>query len=416
MHPFTLLFLTAVLAALGLQLWLLHRQIRAVGRQREHLPTRFAPHIGVDDHRRAADYARDRARFARVEATTDTLLLLAWTLGGGIALVDAMWRGFELGPIATGTGVIASVLLASALVGLPLRAWRLFVIEERYGFNRMTARQFASDCLRGGLLSLSLALPLLALVLALMHVTGSGWWFWVWALWMAFNAALLWAWPRFLAPLFNRFEPLPDDALRARLERLVARCGFRSDGIQVVDGSRRSSHANAYFTGIGRSRRIVFYDTLLQQLAPHELEAVLAHELGHFRHGHVRRMMLLSAGTSLVGLALLAGLMQQPWFYHALGVPVASVHTALLLFLLGTPVVALFLRPLVSRLSRRHEFEADTFAARHCPPEHLISALTTLYRENAGTLTPDPLYAAFHDSHPPAGERIDHLQAQTKNP
>lgn len=416
MHPFTLLFLLALAAVLVTRLWLAGRQIRAVRAQREHVPDAFSHDIPPDQHRLAADYAVERTRFGRVDAVIDALLLLIWTLGGGIASVDAAWRGLGLGPIGTGIGVILTVVAISAVIDLPLRAWRIFVIEGRFGFNRMTPGLFLADLLRMAALALLAGIPLLALVLWLMQTTGALWWLWVWGVWLLFNLAIIWAWPRFIAPLFNVFRPLADAGLRTRIDDLVQRCGFRSGGVFVVDGSRRSRHANAYFAGFGRNRRIVFHDTLLEQLSPDEIEAVLAHELGHFRHGHIRRMITVSAVVSLAGLAGLAWLMQQPWFYFALGVPIPSDYAALLLFLLITPLATHFLKPLFAGLSRHHEFEADAFAARQCSAEHLIAALVTLYRENAGTLTPDALHSAFHDSHPPAMQRIAHLQRCAQPP
>lgn len=416
MHSFTLVFLLALTAVLITRLWLARRQIRAVTAQRDHVPDAFRHDIPPDQHRQAADYAVERARFGRVDAVTDALLLLFWTLGGGIAMVDAGWRGLELGPIATGIGVILTVVLISAVIDLPLRAWRIFVIEERFGFNRMTPSLFLADLARMAVLALLAGVPLLALVLWLMQAAGGFWWLWVWGVWLAFNLTIIWAWPRFIAPLFNAFRPLADAELRARIDDLVQRCGFHNGGVYVIDGSRRSRHANAYFAGFGRNRRIVFYDTLLAQLSHDEIEAVLAHELGHFRHGHIRRMITVSAAVSLAGLAGLAWLMQQSWFYFALGVPIPSDYAALLLFLLITPLITHFLKPLFARLSRHHEFEADAFAARQCPAEHLVAALVTLYRENAGTLTPDTLHSAFYDSHPPAMQRIAHLRHCTAHP
>lgn len=411
MHPFTAAILVLIAATLAIRYWLLQRQIRTVLAHRDHVPEPFADAVTLDRHRLAADYTVDRARFSRVDAAVDAGLLLVWTLGGGIALTDAAWRTLELGAVATGMAVIVTVIIISALVDLPLRAWRVFVIEERFGFNRMSPGLFVADHLRGAALLAMLGLPLLATVLWLMHAGGSYWWLWVWALWLGFNLFMVWAWPRLFAPWFNHFTPLDDPELRARIERLIARCGFRSDGVYVVDSSRRTRHGNAYFTGLGANRRIVFFDNLLELLTPAETEAVLAHELGHYRLGHIRRRMLISALTSFLGLALLAWLVQQSWFHVALGVPVPSAHSGLLLFMLLAPLASFLLKPLAAHLSRRHEFEADAFAARLCPARDLVSALLTLFRENAGTLTPDPLYSTFHDSHPPALTRIRHLEA-----
>jgi len=402
MHPFTLAFLVALSAIFGIRIWLLQRQYRAVGDNGDTAADARRPD--------AVAYARDQLRFRQVDTGVETLLLLGWTIFGGIAALDTLWRNLDLPSVATGTGVIASVIAVSALVDLPLRIWRVFRIEQRHGFNRTGPALFLADQARTAALALLLGLPLVALVLWLMTAGGGLWWLWVWLVWLALNAVMLWLGPRLIAPLFNRYRPLRDPALRERLETLVRRCGFRTDGIYVVDGSRRSRHANAYFTGVGRSRRIVLYDTLLEQLGTSQLDAVLAHELGHFRHGHIRRMAAISALASLAGLLLLAWLLDQPWFYAGLGVDRPSLHTGLLLFLLTVPLVTFVLKPVAAGLSRRHEFEADAFAARHCPPENLISALTVLYRENAAGLPSDPLYSLFHDSHPPARPRIARLE------
>lgn len=410
MHWFTLLFLIALTTATALQLWLARRQLRHVRRHRERVPEAFTGIVATGEHRRAADYTIDRTRLGTIETVLDTAIVLGWTLGGGLHALDTLWRATGLGPVATGTGFLLSVILAGALLTLPLRAWRTFGIEERYGFNRTGPTLFIADQLRAGTLLLVLGGPLIAVILWFMHSAGTLWWFWAWLTWLAFNLLMVWAWPAFIAPLFNRFEPLDDDELKQRIERLLERCGFRSGGVWVMDGSRRSAHGNAFFSGLGRRRRIVFFDTLLHQLDADQVEAVLAHELGHFRLRHIPRRLATMALLSLAGLALLAWLMEQGWFFSALGVREPSMHAALALFLLVAPVFAFFLQPLFAALSRRDEFQADAFAASHAPPEHLISALQRLYRENAVTVTPDPLHSAFHDSHPPAPVRLAYLQ------
>ena len=410
MHPFTLVFLAALAAAVGLRLWLARRQVASVRRHREHVPEAFAGVIAPAVHRKAADYAVARTRLSAVDTLVEAGLLHAWTLGGGPRAVDAFWAGLGLGPVATGVGVLVTIVLVGGLVDLPLRAWRTFVIEQRYGFNRTTPALFAADQLKSAALLLALGAPLAAIILWLMREAGAAWWLYAWAIWLGFNLVMVWAWPAFIAPLFNRFSPLEDEGLRARIDALLARCGFATDGVFVIDGSRRSGHGNAYFSGLGRSKRIVFFDTLLEQLAPAEVEAVLAHELGHFKRRHIARNVALMAAASLAGLALLAWLMERTWFYTALGAGEPSIHAALALFMLVLPVFTFFLQPLFARLSRRHEFEADAFAADQCPADDLVSALVNLYRENASTLTPDPLWSAFYDSHPPAAERIAHLR------
>lgn len=410
MHPFTLLFLAALAASLALRLWLNQRQIAWVQARRDHVPEAFRDRISPEVHRKAADYTVARARLGRVETAIEAAVLLAWTLGGGLAAVDGAWRALDLGPVATGIGVLVSVVLISGLVDLPFRIWRVFGVEERFGFNRRTPALFAADEAKSAGLLLALGAPLAAVILWLMSAAGQLWWLYAWAVWLGFNLLMIWAWPAFIAPLFNRFTQLQDEGLRGRIDALLERCGFNSSGVFVIDGSRRSGHGNAYFSGFGRNKRIVFFDTLLEQLRPREIEAVLAHELGHFRRRHITKHIAVMAVASLGGLALLAWLMQQAWFYTALGVPQPSAHAALALFMLALPVFTFFLQPLLARLSRRHEFEADAFAAAQCPADDLISALVNLYRENATTLTPDPIWSAVYDSHPAATERIAHLE------
>lgn len=410
MHPFTLIFLFALAASLALRLWLARRQIDSVSRHRDEVPGAFAQVISPEAHRKAADYTVARTRLAMIDLVVEALLLLAWTLGGGLAWVDAAWRSLEWPPVLTGIGVLLTIVAVGALIDLPFRLWRTFRVEQEFGFNRTTPALFAADQLKGALLLLALGAPLAGVILWLMHAAGTLWWLYAWGVWLGFNLLMVWAWPAFIAPLFNRFTPLEDESLRQRIDALLERCGFSSNGVFVIDGSRRSSHGNAYFSGFGRNKRIVFFDTLLDQLRPEEIEAVLAHELGHFKRRHIAKNVAVMALASLAGLALLAWLMQQNWFYAALGVSEPSIHAALALFMLVLPVFTFFLQPLFARLSRRHEFEADAFAASHCPADRLISALVNLYRENASTLTPDPLWSAFHDSHPPAAERIAHLR------
>lgn len=409
-----LAFIAAVAASVGTELWLAHRQIRAVQAHRNRVPAAFAGSFSLEEHRRAADYTVARVRLQRIETLIDALLTLALTLGGGIAVIDALWRGTGWPQPWLGLAVIATVALTLAVLNLPLSLWRTFRLEARFGFNRTTPLLFLADLGKSLLLAMLLAGPLVLLVLFVMQHAGRWWWAWFWSVWLAVSLLLTWAWPAFIAPLFNRFSPLTDDALRARLEALLARCGFSSSGVFVVDGSRRSSHGNAYFTGLGRHKRIVFFDTLLQQLQGAEIEAVLAHELGHFRLGHIRQRLIVSGAVALVGLAAFSWLTARPEFYHALGVPLASAHAALLLLILVGPVLLFFVSPLSALWSRRHEFGADRFAAMHASGSELATALTKLYRDNANTLTPDAWYVAFHYSHPPALERIRRLdQAAT---
>jgi STE24 endopeptidase len=408
----TPLFVVAVLGGLALELWLAQRQAATVARHRAAVPTPFAASIGAAEHAKAADYTIAKARLARLGLGIDAALILALTIGGGLAAIDALWSRSHLGEPWLGLAVIATAVLVMRLVTLPLSLWRTFVLEARFGFNRTTPALYLADLAKGLALALLLGAPLLLAMLELMQRAGRWWWLWAWALWLAVMLLMAWAWPAFIAPLFNRFSPLADQTLKARIEALLERCGFASKGVFVVDSSRRSTHGNAYFTGIGRHKRIVFFDTLLHSLAHGEVEAVLAHELGHFRLRHVRARLLVAVAAAFAGLAVLGWLTRQPGFYHALGVPTPSTHAALLLFVLVVPAFTLFLTPLTSLWSRRHEFAADTFASRYASSQELASALVKLHRDNASTLTPDPLYVAFYYSHPPPLVRIARLQQQ----
>lgn len=410
MHPFTVLFITLLAAGLALREWLLSRQIRAVRAGREHVPAPFADTITPEQHERAADYTIARARLAMAQAAVSAAILLGLTLGGGIDAIDAAVAAFGFGDILHGVAVIAATALALLLAGLPFDLWSTFRIEARFGFNRTTPALFVVDFVKGLALSAALLLPVLALLLWSMPRLGARWWLWAWGGWALFSLLLSWAWPRLIAPLFNRFHELEHGELRTAVETLARRCGFEPRGIRVMDGSRRSTHGNAYFTGLGRAKRIVFFDTLLQSLAPPEVQAVLAHELGHFRLRHVAWRIVWSLAASLGGFAVLAWLAGQSWFQPALGVPGGGLHTLILLFALIAPVFLLPVGPLGAWLSRRHEYQADDYAARHADAAALADALVKLYRDNAATLTPDPLYAAFHASHPAALARIARLR------
>jgi STE24 endopeptidase len=412
MHWLTVLFLLALLTGAAVDLWLSQRQASAVARHRGEVPGPFADSVSADEHRKAADYTIAKLSFGRMGTLVDTAVTLALTLGGGIAALDALWRHSALAQPWLGVAVIATVALIIQLVNLPFSLWRTFRLEARFGFNRTTGTLFLADLGKGLALAVLLGGPLLVATLLLMERAGRWWWAWAWGLWLAVMLLMAWAWPAFIAPLFNRFSPLKDQALKARIEALLARCGFTSKGVFVVDNSRRSSHGNAYFTGIGRHKRIVFFDTLLERLGHPEVEAVLAHELGHFSLKHVRKRLLLSMVTTLVGLAALGWLARQADFYSALGVPRPSAHAALLLFVLVVPAFTFFVTPLAALWSRRHEFEADAFATRYASGAELAAALVKLHRDNASTLTPDPVYAAFYYSHPPPLSRILRLRAQ----
>jgi STE24 endopeptidase len=412
MNGLTYAFLLALLAGLLLQGWLLARQRRHVARHRDAVPEAFAKNIPLEAHRKAADYTLAKTGLARFALFYNAALLLAWTLGGGLALADALWAASGLPPVWEGVALMVSVFLIMSLLDLPLSLWTTFGLESRFGFNRTTPGRYMLDVLLQGLLLAALGVPLAWAMLGIMRGAGDLWWLAAWMLWMAFTLLVTWAYPTLIAPLFNRFRPLGDEGLRQRIEALLERCGFRSGGIFVMDGSRRSSHGNAYFTGLGTQKRIVFFDTLLESLEPDEVEAVLAHELGHFKYRHVLKRLLTAAAISLASFALLGWLSVQPWFYTGLGVERQTDALALLLFLMVSPVFLQFFAPVAARLSRRHEFQADDFAARQTRPDWLVSALVKLYRENASTLTPDPVYSAFHDSHPPAPVRVANLSSR----
>ncbi|MBV9346124.1 MAG: M48 family metallopeptidase [Gammaproteobacteria bacterium] len=404
------LFVAALVLGTFLELWLSQRQVHAVVGARDAVPEPFRDAVSLAEHRKAADYTVAKARLARLSTLLDAALTLLFTLGGGIALIDAAWRGTALREPWLGLAVIASVLLVTQALSLPLAIWRTFRLEARFGFNRTTPSLFLTDLLKSVGLAVLLGGPVVLALLLLMQRAGRSWWLWGWGLWLAVMLFMIWAWPAFIAPLFNRFSPLQDQALRERIEDLLRRCGFAAKGVFVVDNSRRSSHGNAYFTGMGRHKRIVFFDTLLERLAAPEVEAVLAHELGHFRLKHVRQRLLLSLAASFLGLALLGWLAARPEFYRALGVPVPSTHAALLLFALVVPVFTFFITPLSALWSRRHEFQADAFATRYASAAELAQALVKLHRDNASTLTPDPWYVAFYYSHPPPLLRIGRLR------
>jgi STE24 endopeptidase len=409
MHSLTLLFIVALVSSTGVELWLLARQARAARTHRDRVPSPFAAAITPAEHARAADYTVAQARLASVERAAAALLALALSLGGGIAALDAAAARLGLDALPRQLAVIAGFALLTALCSLPFDAWRTFRVEARFGFNRTTPALFAADLLKGLAVGAALLLPLAALVLWLMRRAGDAWWLWAFAAWAAFSLLVGWAWPRVIAPLFNRFSELGPGSLRDGVESLARRCGFEPRGVYVMDGSRRTTHGNAYFTGFGRNKRIVFFDTLLSALAPAEVEAVLAHELGHYRLRHVALRLATSLCAGFAGFALIAWLGRGAWFQAALGVPHGGPHTLLLLCAVVAPAFLFWLRPLSAHLSRRHEYAADRFAARHADAAALADALVKLYRDNAATLTPDRLYTAFHASHPPALARIARL-------
>ena len=415
---FAAIFVIAVAVTLALRLWLAARQIAYVRAHRIATPPPFASRIDDAAHRKAADYTIAKQRFGMLEAVVDTAVLLALTGGGVLGWLVVWTQGLALPIIVRDVLLLVAVAVIAGVVSLPFSWWRTFRIEERFGFNRTTLATWIADLAKGLAVGAALGVPLAFVVLWLMRGAGAYWWIFVWIAWMAFQLLVLVLYPTVIAPLFNRFSPLPAGAARERVERLLARCGFTASGLFVMDGSKRSGHGNAYFTGFGRAKRVVFFDTLLARLAPEEIEAVLAHELGHFRLRHVVKRVVWSAVCSLALLALLAWLARTPWFYGGLGIPgdqvavaLARPGVALALFMLALPVFTFVLAPLTAAYSRRHEFEADAFAAAHASGAALVAALIKLYADNAATLTPDPLHSAFYDSHPPAAIRVARLAA-----
>ena len=406
----TVAFLLAAATHLVVQFWLSLRQTRHVAAHRSEVPPAFADSVTSAEHTKAADYTVARQRFGRLELVFDSIVLLVLTLGGGIAALGRSATAIAgANQVLAGTVHVLLALLAMSLVSLPFSIWRTFVLEARFGFNRTTPAVFVADLLKSVALGGLLGGGVVALVLWTMQASGARWWLIAWAVWMAFSLLLLWAWPRWIAGFFNKFTPLTDAALRERIDALLARCDFHARDVYVMDGSKRSAHGNAYFTGLGREKRIVFYDTLLQSLSPVQVEAVLAHELAHFKLKHIPQRLIVSAAASLGGFALLGWLSAQGWFYTALGVDQPGDSSALLLFILVLPAFTWMLTPLGAAWSRRHEFQADAFAARVSDGPELGRALVRLYRENASTLTPDPLHSAFYDSHPPPVVRIARL-------
>lgn len=414
-HTFTLIFIVLLIGTSLIRLWLGSRQIAHVQAKRGQVPEAFAKKISLDAHQKAADYSTAKTSLALKEIGVNALLLLAFTLGGGLQWLDTTWANLlpDQG-ILRGACVIASALLISAVVDIPFEYYLTFTIDEKFGFNKMSRQIFWQDLVKHTLVAVALGAPILFAALWLMHSAGQYWWLYLWLVWSIFNLLVLAIYPTFIAPLFNKFTPMTDDTLKMRIEALLQKCGFKSQGLFVMDGSTRSGHGNAYFTGFGNSKRVVFFDTLLERLDTDEIEAVLAHELGHFKHNHVIKRIILMFVISFLSLALLGWLAEQAWFYQGLGVAEKSSHMALLLFMLVSPLFLFILRPLLASYSRKNEFEADDYAARHASAQHLVHALVKLYRDNASTLTPDPIHSRFYDSHPPASVRIAKLAPYLK--
>ena len=421
----TIAFAAAICAGLLLKFWLTSRQIRHVAQNRSSVPDAFAARISLAAHQKAADYTITKARLSLLEMALGAAVLMGWTLLGGLDALNQALLGALGGGMVQQLALLGAFVVISAAVDLPVTLYQTFVIEQRFGFNKMTLALWLADLAKSTLVGTLIGLPIAALILWLMGAAGPSWWLWAWGLWMAFNLLLMVIYPTFIAPLFNKFQPLEDESIKTRVTALMQRCGFAAKGLFVMDGSRRSAHANAYFTGFGAAKRVVFYDTLLRQLSPGEVEAVLAHELGHFKHRHILKRVATLFALSLAGFALLGWLSTQVWFYTGLGVrPYISLDLAapsvpndalaLLLFLLAVPVFTLFIAPVFAGLSRRHEFEADAYAVAQTNGADLSTALLKLYEDNASTLTPDPVYVKFYYSHPPATERLARMPSSAQ--
>lgn len=415
---FTLLFSAVLVLGLVTKFYLASRQIRHVARHRDRVPAAFAASISLQSHQKAADYTVAKTRFGMLETAFAAVLLLGWTLLGGIDALNQALTHSDLaayGSLVPQLALLAAFGVISGLLDLPFTLYSTFKIEERFGFNKMTFRLWLADLVKSALVGIVIGLPIIALILWLMGSAGRLWWLWAWGTWMGFNLLVLILFPTVIAPLFNKFKPLEDEALKARVTALMQRCGFMAKGLFVMDGSKRSAHANAYFTGFGAAKRVVFYDTLLKQLSPGEVDAVLAHELGHFKHKHIIQRIMAMFAMSLIGFALLGWLSAQTWFYTGLGVrPNLGADNdalALLLFLLVVPLFSFFVSPLFAQFSRKHEFEADAYAVAQTDEKDLRSALLKLYQDNASTLTPDPVFVKFYYSHPPASERLGRMTA-----
>ena len=408
---FTFIFIATLALTTLAKLWLARRHLAYIAAHRDSVPEAFEGQISLASHQKGADYTSAKTRFSMLSVLFDAALLLAFTVAGGIEKISGLSMPWFSQPLTQGIATIVMVLLLSSILEAPFNIYSTFAIEGRFGFNHMTFRLYLMDALKSLLVGAILGLPLLAGVLWLMGRMGEHWWIYVWGVWVIFNLLILFIYPAFIAPLFNKFSPLADKATKARIEALLKRCGFTSSGLFVMDGSKRSAHGNAYFTGFGKTKRIVFFDTLLEHLNTEEIEAVLAHELGHFKHRHVMKRIASTFAISLVFLWLLDLLMQTSWFYQGLGVTTQSTANALLLFFMVMPLLSFLLGPIMSAYSRKHEFEADSYAVKQTNSRDLVNALVKLYQDNAATLTPDPLYSKFYDSHPPASVRIAHLKA-----
>ncbi len=415
MNTFTVVFLIALVISYSIQFWLSIRQKAYVLKHRDAVPQAFSDSVSLAAHQKAADYTIEKGKLGDFDSVVGVIFLLLLTLGGGISLSFEFWAGFDLSPMVSSLAAVATIYLVMTLVEIPTSLYQTFVIEEKYGFNKNTYAQFFKDQLLSIALVMVIGMPIMALILWVMDSIGDLWWLYAWAILMGFSLLMSWLFPTVIAPLFNKFTPMEEGSLKKRIQALLERCGFSSNGIFIMDGSRRSGHGNAYFTGLGNNKRIVFFDTLIDSLDEEELEAVLAHELGHFKCKHVIKMLAASAVMTLISFAVLGWLINQEWFFTGLGVSVQSNAAALVLFMLVSPVFTIFMQPISAYFQRKFEFEADECATRNAKAGKMISGLVKLYEENASTLTPDPLYSAFHYSHPPAAIRIAHIEEKMQS-
>ncbi|MCK4841496.1 MAG: M48 family metallopeptidase [Methylococcales bacterium] len=412
MNTFTIIFLIALVISYYIQFWLSLRQKSFVSKHREAVPDAFKDSVSLEAHQKAADYTVDKGKLGDIDSVIGIIFLLLLTLGGGIELAFQLWGSFGLSAMLTDLAAVATIILVMTVLEIPTSLYQTFVIEEKYGFNKSTVGRFFKDQLISLSLVIAIGMPILALILWVMDSIGSFWWLYAWAILMSFSLLMSWLFPTVIAPLFNKFTPMEEGSLKDRIQGLLERCGFSSKGIFIMDGSKRSGHGNAYFTGMGNNKRIVFFDTLVDSLDEEELEAVLAHELGHFKCKHVIKMLIASSIMTLCSFAILGWLITQDWFFSGLGVDTHSNAAALLLFALVSPVFTIFMQPISAYFQRKFEFEADDFASNNAKASKMISGLVKLYEENASTLTPDPLYSAFHYSHPPAAIRIAHIESK----
>lgn len=412
MNTFTYIFLVALVISYAIQFWLSMRQKSFVTKHRIAVPDAFKNTVSLEAHQKAADYTVDKGKLGDLDSVIGVFFLLILTLGGGIGLAFDFWASFGLSPMLTDLGAVATIFLIMTILEIPTSLYQTFVIEEKYGFNKSSMAQFFKDQAISLSLVIAIGMPILALILWVMDSIGSLWWLYAWAILMSISLLMSWLFPTIIAPLFNKFTPMEEGSLKDRIQGLLSRCGFNSNGIFIMDGSKRSGHGNAYFTGLGNNKRIVFYDTLVDSLDEEELEAVLAHELGHFKCKHVLKMLAASSIMTLISFAVLGWLITQDWFFSGLGVETHSNAAALLLFMLVSPVFTIFMQPISAYFQRKFEFEADDFASSNAKASKMISGLVKLYEENASTLTPDPLFSAFHYSHPPAAIRIAHLESK----